>query len=227
MSDDHVAVPKKGERSIITRKGKEHQANCAEWQSNKKPWPANAHHILPVTCFNPIDVDPRDKVHYVLRCLLVSEWNINGGNKFATPKSDPKNNMVRLPLWSAYKNTYPNPRVTDAPFKKAAYPVNQVMHNSGYSEHHLYIREVRKHLQKFVWNKLQEDKAQHKGKGKSIKGEIEDAVSHFRTQLELRGNRKTQAGNEGTINCWRNQRTDPQWWVTFSMANDDDTQSLA
>jgi hypothetical protein len=223
-ADDHVAVPKKGERSIITRKGKEHQTNCDKWLSNKKPWSCNAHHILPVTCFNPIEVDPADKVYYVTRCIWVSQWNINGGNKFSTAKTAPENNMVRLPLFSAYKKTYPPPGKPNAPFKKPDHPINQCMHNSSYSEHYLYIREARKYLQANVWDKLQEDKAKHKGKGKNIKGELEDAVKHFRGELETRGNRKSKGGYQGTVDCWRHQLEDEGWWITFSMAHDDMTQ---
>jgi hypothetical protein len=225
MTDVHVAVPPKGERSIINRRGKQHQTNCDGWVSNKVPWPANAHHILPVTCFNPIALSDDAQIFYVMRCIWVSQWDINGGNKFPTPPTDPENNMVSLPLSSAYKKSYPTPGKPNAPFKRPVYPVNKCMHNSSLSEHHLYIREVRTHLQTFVFDKLQEDKAKHKGKGKSIKSEIEDAVKHFRGELVTRGSRTTKAGNQGTIQCWQNQKTDDEWGLPFSMASDDLTQA--
>jgi hypothetical protein len=222
MADDHVAVPPKGERSIINRKNKEHQTNCAGWINNKNPWNCNAHHILPVTCFNPIQVDPASKVFYVIRCVLVSKWNINGGNKF--PTQGRKNNMVSLPLSSAYNNTYPALKNLSGPFKKPVHPINECMHNSGISEHYLYIKEVRTYLENNVWNKLQEDKEKHKGKGKPIKDELETAVEHFRDELEKRGNRKTKAGNKGTVDCWRAQKSDKGWMRTFSMASNAMTQ---
>lgn len=219
MADDHVAVPPAGKRSVITRKGKQHQTNCAGWVSNKKPWPSNAHHILPVTCFNPIDVTPKDKAAYVKRCVLVSKWDINGGNRFSI--SGDENNMVSLPLYSAYFNAYP--AKSGSKFKKAVYPVNQCMHNSRYGEHHLYIREVKKHLQSKVWSKLQEDKQKHKNKGKDILSELKTATKHFRDQLVDRGQRTTQNGSSGTIDCWNNKNTDLEWMLPFSMASDGDT----
>lgn len=217
MADDHVAVPKLGERSVVSRKSKEHQTNCAGWVNSKKPWPSNAHHILPVTCFNPIDVNPKDKLAYVKRCVAVSQWNINGGNKFAISGDD--NNMVSLPLFSAYNNAYP--ATAAGKFRRAVYPVNQCMHNSRYSEHHIYIKEVKEYLQSNIWANLQEDKQKHKLKGKSVLAELKAGSKHFRDQLVTRGARATQNGNSGTIQCWQNKSTDTdEWMLPFSMASD-------
>jgi hypothetical protein len=126
--------------------------------------------------------------------------------------------MVSLPLYSAYFNAYP--LTPTSAFRKAAYPTNKCMHNSRYAEHHLYIREVKEHLQANIWANLQEDKKKHKGKGKAIKGELETAVKHFRSELVTRGNRATGSGNQGTLACWHARKTDPEWMITFSMASD-------
>lgn len=211
----HVPVPPKPKRSVITRKNDEHKQNCQGWISNRVPWPGNAHHILPVTCFNPLKVKPPSKIKYVLRCIWVSEWDINGGNRFKFSKGS--NNMVRLPIFSAYKNSYPS--TSNGKFKRATYPVNEPMHNSRYSEHYLYISEVREYLNDEIFSKLQEDKQKHKNKGKSILGELQGAESHFRDELIARGQRNT-----GTIIGWQTKKSDPDWMLPFSMASDAMTQ---
>jgi hypothetical protein len=200
----------------MNRKGDEHKQNCKDWVSTKVPWNCNAHHILPVTCFNPIEVKPKDKMAYVRRCIWVSQWDINGGNRFKFAKG--QNNMVRLPLYSAYFKSYPASAM--AQFKRSAYPVNECMHNSRYSEHYLYIKEVRKYLNDEIWSTLQEDKKKHKNKGKDILSQLRAAEAYFRGELERRGNRTTAKGNSGTKECWFNKKTDPQWTLPFSMAAD-------
>jgi len=223
--DDHVPVPKKSEQSVTNRNGKQHQTNCKGWLgTSKKPYNGAAHHILPVTCFNPIEVKEKEKVKYIIRCVKVSKWDINGGNRFPVDKETPENNMVRLPLFSAYKNTYPT-TVQPTVFKRPDHPENQCMHNSRFSEHHLYNDEVRGWLQDNVWDQLQENKEKHKGKGKDIKKQIENGVKHFRKQLGIRGNRETSKGNKGTVQCWVNRLKDDEWTITFSMASDDDHQT--
>jgi len=170
-------------------------------------------------------VTPKDKMNYVKRCIWVSKWNINGGNKFSTPKKDPENNMVRLPLFSAYNKRYPN---TAAGKFKEPHPENQCMHNSRYSEHYLYNKQVRKWLSDNVWSTLQENKEKHKGKGKDIKKLIENGVKHFRGELVRRGARGTSSGNVGTKACWLNRKEnkqlnikeDKEWTLPFSMADD-------
>src|SRR6266567_5764012 len=207
MANDHVPVPPKAKRSVLNRKGKEHQQNCAGWISSKQPWPSNAHHILPVTCFNPIEVTPKDKMAYVRRCIWVSEWDINGGNRFpVSPKTSPKNNMVGLPLFSAYKNSY---TTEPGKFKRVKYPVNKCMHNSRYGEHYLYNKEVRKWLNDELWSTLQEDKQKHQKQGKNILSKLEKGVKHFRAELKRRGSRATSNGIAGTIDCWVHKE-DPQ-----------------
>lgn len=208
--DDHVAVPKPGDRSILGRKNKEHQTNCQSWLDNKHPWNCAAHHILPVTCFNPIKCNPKSKTYYVRRCLWVSQWNINGGNKFSEPKGS--NNMVRLPTFSAYTKRYAS---TLAKFKQPVSPVNECSHSGTYGEHYRYNIEVHKYLEDNVWTTLQEDKAKHKNKGKNIKGLITTAHGYFRGELVRRGGRAP-----GTVNGWLNKKTDKCWALPFSMAND-------
>lgn len=214
MADAHKPVPPPNKRSVTNRVGKQHQDNCEDWVSSKKPWPCNAHHLLPVSCFNPIKLTNKEERHYVQRSVWVSEWDINGGNRFPFPKGD--NNMIQLPLFSAYKKFYPkNPSL---PFKPGC-PENKCMHNSRYSEHYIYLKEVAKYLDDKIWINLKENKAQHQGKGKNILGQLQDAEKHFRKELTYRGNRATSKGNKGTKQCWQNKKSDPQWSIAFSMAD--------
>lgn len=212
MAGKHIEVPKAAERSVINRKGKQHQDYCEDWVSDRIPWRCNAHHIIPVTCFNPIQVSNQQSRRYVRRCILVSKWNINGGKKFKglqSPKG--KNNMIRLPLKSAYTQSYPTKRGN--PYRRKSYPEDIPMHNSRYSEHYLYTKEVRKYLDDEIWKNLKENKEKHKGKGKDILNQLKAAEKHFRQQLADRGKRK-----DGTVECWHNRKTDPKWARPFSMA---------
>lgn len=210
MADDHIAVPPPRKRSVINRVGKQHQKNCAGWIRNTKPFPCNAHHILPVTCFNPIEISSQENKAYVYRCIYVSKWDINGGNRFTFPPGD--NNMVRLPLQSAYTKAYP--KKAGDKFTRANYPVNECMHNSRYSEHYLYTKEVRQYLDDKIWKTLKENKKEHKGKGKDILTQLQGAEKYFRDELKSRGERKG-----GTIACWDKRGTDPKWSLPFSMAH--------
>ena len=214
MSDDHIDVPPKNERSVINRAGDQHKTHCKDWVSGKVPFPCNAHHILPVTCFNRIKCNPQAKAAYVRRCIWVSKWNINGGTRHKQPE---ENNMIRLPLFSAYNNAYPKPGKTEFRKAEGKYPVNECMHNSRYSEHYIYNKEVRTWLNDNVWSKLQEDKEKHKLKGKDILKELQGAEGHFRGELVKRGKREP-----GTKKGWMD-RPD-KWWMPFTMAHDDETQ---
>lgn len=210
-TSDHVPVPKAGERSILGRKNKEHQANCEDWIDNKHPWNCAAHHILPVTCFNPIKCTPKSKAYYVRRCLWVSQWNINGGNKFNDPPKG-QNNMVRLPTMSAYTRRY---AMTLAKFKQPVSPVNECSHSGTYGEHYRYNIEVNKWLESNVWSALQEDKNKHKNKGKNIKNLVVNGHKYFRSELIRRGGRAPK-----TINGWLGKKTNAKWALPFSMAAD-------
>lgn len=185
------------------------------WKSANNPWPNQCHHILPVTCFRFKNL-PKDKKYYLRRCLWVSKWNINGGKRHPqTPKKD--NNMLMLPTLRAYKNRYP---ATPGPITAKKYPVNLPVHDSTYSEHHLYTLELRDHLKRKIWDKLQEDKKKHKGKGEDILSRLRSAQSKFRGELEKRGDRRTKKGNQGSKECWDVRKSDPQWPLTFSMATE-------
>ena len=209
MADAHISVPPARKQSVTNRAGKQHQKNCAGWISNKKPFQCNAHHILPVTCFNPIELSSPENRAYVKRCIKVSKWDINGGNRFPFPKGS--NNMVRLPLQSAYFKRYP--KKSGGSFK-APYPINECMHNSRYSEHYLYTKEVRQYLDDKIWKTLKENKKIHKGKGKDILNQLQSAEKYFRSELVTRGQR-----NKGTISCWNTRNSNPKWSLPFSMAH--------
>jgi len=131
--------------------------------------------------------------------------------------------MVRLPLFSAYYNAYPSKK-GGLYNKRKKYPVNECMHNSRYSEHYLYNKEVRKWLNENVWSTLQENKEKHKFKGKPILGQLQDGESHFRGELITRGSRKGAKCGKGTKKCWENKKTDKSWFLPFSMASDGDTR---
>src|SRR5688572_1427515 len=126
---DHVPVPKAADRSVLRKIGKQHQTNCDAYPA---PWKCAAHHILPLTCFKSLKCNPQSKSKYILRCLWVSQWNVNGGNKFKEPSTD--NNMISLPTFSGYRKTYAG---TLAKFKPL-HPVNKCSHTGTYGEHYLY-----------------------------------------------------------------------------------------
>jgi hypothetical protein len=160
-----------------------------------------------VTCFNPVKCNPKSKANYIYRCLYVSQWNINGGNKFSDPKG--QNNMVRLQTMSAYTKRY---AATLVKFKPP-YPVNECSHSGTYGEHYRYNIEVNKWLEANVWSTLQEDKVKHKLKGKDIKSLLTNGHNYFRGQLTVRGSRPPQ-----TINGWLTRKQNPRWALPFSMA---------
>ena len=229
MADDHKDVPPRAERSVIAKsssyytytKGLAGTASSGglNWISGKKPWPCAAHHILPGACFSlgNIECNPDSKKFYVMRCILVSKWNINGGKKhegLQGPKGD--NNMVRMPTRKAYVKTY----ASDLTKFKTPRPVNEPMHGwGGWSEHHIYNEEVKKWLNDEIWSTLQEDKVLHKGKGKDILAKLQDGEKHFRAELVRRGSRTTPKGNQGTVACWLDKQ-DPNRSLPFSMADD-------
>lgn len=208
MADEHIGLPKPSEQSVIARASDQHKQNCKDWQSGKSPFACNAHHILPVTCFNPIQTKNADSRHYIRRCIMVSKWDINGGNRFSFPKG--QNNMIRLPTMGAYTRSYPSK--PGGAFRLARYPTNECAHSSRYAEHHLYNREVADYLDKHIWQTLKENKAQHKGEGKDILSLLQKAEKHFRGQLARRGVR-----SGGTLKAWDRQ-PDSGWALPFSMA---------
>lgn len=218
MADDHMDVPDEPERSVIT-KSSTYYDYTKDWDSGSKPWPCQAHHILPGACFSIGNIlcDPKDKKFYIIRCLLVSKWNLNGGSRHeGLQGGEGANNMVRLPTSRAYKKTY---AATLAKFKKG-HPVNECMHGwGGWSEHYLYNKEVTQWLNDNIWSTLQEDKVKHKGKGKDILSQLKGGQDHFRGELVRRGSRTTPKGNSGTIDCWLDKK-DKNRSLPFSMAND-------
>jgi len=88
MADDHMDVPDEPERSVIT-KSSTYYDYTENWVSGSIPWPCQAHHILPGACFARSNLKcPNDKKNYVIRCLLVSKWNINGGSRHEGTECD-------------------------------------------------------------------------------------------------------------------------------------------
>lgn len=213
MADGHSPVPPPEERSVICRDGNTHKDNCQDWISGDNPWPCNAHHILPCTCFNLDYVTSIEVRDYIYRCLWVSKWNINGGKRHDKTSGGPgKNNMVRLPLMRAYTEAYP--AQPNTLFRKTVYPDKECAHNSRYSEHHIYIDEVKDYLTQHIWKNLKENAAEHKGEGADILGQLKAAADHFRSQLVDRAsNRKG-----GTLKGWNSRKTDADWALPFSMA---------
>jgi hypothetical protein len=216
MSDKHMDVPLPPERSVLAKKRPAYYNFTDKWEDRK--WPAAAHHILPAMCFSRGNLKcAADKKNYVLRCIWVSKWNINGGEKHkALQKPKGQNNMVRLPTKAAYVKTYAAVR---ANFKKD-HPVNECMHSGGWCEHYQYNKEVAQWLNDEIWDKLQEDKVKHKAKGKDILSQLQKGEKHFRDELIRRGSRTTPNGNQGTIACWLDKK-DPNRSLPFSMAADD------
>ena len=219
MSNKHMDVPDAPERSVIAKKTPAYYDFTDDWTSGSIPWPCQAHHILPGACFSlgNIRCTPADKKKYVMRCIWVSKWNINGGKKHESlQKPIGQNNMVRMPTKKAYVKRY---ATTRANFK-SPYPKNECMHGwGGWSEHYLYNSEVEVWLNDNIWTTLQEDKVKHKGKGKDILALLQKGEKHFRDELVRRGSRTTPKGNKGTIACWLD-KTDPNRSLPFSMADD-------
>src|SRR4051812_32814931 len=109
MSNKHMDVPPPAERSVIAKKTPAYYNFTDSWVNGKTPWPCQAHHILPGACFSLANIrcSPADKKHYVMRCIWVSKWNINGGTKHqGLQKPKGQNNMVRMPTKKAYVKTY-------------------------------------------------------------------------------------------------------------------------
>ncbi len=208
----HEPVPPPKERSVLGRNSS-YKDYTKSWVSGRKPWRCSAHHILPVSCFklHNIKCSPASKKYYVRRCLWVSKYNVNGGTKFAgLQKPIGENNMVRLPTKSGYTKTYPTPR---RPKYKNPHPENECMHSGSWSEHFLYNIEVQQWLNDNVWKKLQENKAKHQGKGKSILADLQKGEKHFRDELVKRGKR-----NDGTKACWKDKNK-ARRSLPFSMAS--------
>jgi hypothetical protein len=213
MANTHVDVPPPAERSVIAKKAPAYYKFTYDWQSGSKPWHCQAHHILPGQCFSMGNLQcDTNKKHYVMRCIWVSKWNINGGAKHdALQKPIGQNNMMRLPTRKGYIKTYAK---VLSKFKSSR-PENLPMHGwGGWSEHNIYNKEVMKWLNDKIFSTLQEDKVKHKAKGKDILAELQGGEAHFRAELIRRGSR-----NGGTITCWLDPNR-PRRSLPFSMADD-------
>ncbi len=193
-----------------TRNGNEHIKNCRDgyypttfrigWQS---------HHILPVSALADGHIKAgSDNKAYILDCLCITDWNVN-----ASP------NLIGLDTKWPYKlnlfASFPGLNAAWATgFAAVPLPENLPSH---LIDHDLYTAETYEYMNANVWDTLKDAREIHKLNPKSIKGELDDASTHFKGELKARGVR-----SGGTLHCWKNRFApgmEETWYLPFSMSD--------
>ncbi|SRR6266516_301353 len=193
----HLSLPKKC-KSVVVRKGN-YRGNCPPYQgrsfsTGRTPWRNQVHHILcehAITDFD--DAMEKEKLGYIKACLCIADWDINEGN-----------NLVGLPLKTVYIRS------------DGETPTNLTCHNVDHNTADGYTFEVKRWLHDNIWDSLAVSQDKHKVDAKDIKGQLNDCIDHFKTELKNRGER-----NGGTRSSYKNRFEPDQakkWYKPFSMS---------
>jgi hypothetical protein len=155
------------------------------------------------------NIEPANKLDFFHNCMAATTWDINDGH-----------NLISLPTRQPYGHSDRDDVVNSARGALAdamagifgAIP-DLPCHSN---EHPAYTEAVIVDLKKNLWRPLARDQKKCKADGKSIRRQLRNASTAWRTFLTDRG-----AEHGGAALCWKNRNEpgyDAFWYIPFSMA---------
>jgi hypothetical protein len=168
-----------------------------------------SHHIVCVSSVGSRKAKDDATTLKMEKSLYITDWNINKAP-----------NMIGLPQRCQFRQSYGTAEdltmasaAAGAASWAAATPVNLPAHNNDHNTTDGYTDEVTKYLTQNIWNKFDASKGDHKADAAWLKTQLENASTHFESELVKRGSRKP-----GTVDAWKQRFTLKGWYKPFSMA---------
>lgn len=173
------------------------------FEGTTKPNRSEVHHILPVATIQARRrfFDEKGLNATFLNDLMTNvKWDING-----------EKNLIEMPTNEQFRRGYDS--LPEGDWKPTGLP----SHNCDHTGEDGYFREVLEHLEQQVWSTLESKKPSHEVDVANVQKALEDAVTHFRDALKMRGTTKWGLGQkEGWKNRFESSYKD-RWYKPFSM----------
>lgn len=179
---------------------------------------AEFHHIICIQSIQDAQIEPKDKLDFFRKCMVLTDWDINDGH-----------NLIALPTKRAlYRSDLKglNPRQLvfffihemDAQMGKFGTVPDLPCHTNDNNAHENYRAEVIDHLKQNVWQPLAEGKDLtecEKVDGINIRDQLRIISDFWRNFLNQRGQ-----FHGGAAYCWRNRHDEEienVWYIPLSM----------